>query len=95
MNILTKANELIHGQRENDYGHPSINLQKIADVWSVLLLEKLDEDLTAADVCGLMAALKLVRAAKENWTHADSIIDAAGYLGLIDRLKEKADPNKQ
>lgn len=88
MSVLHRAHELIHGDRENDYGHPSINLQKIASVWSILLQHKLEEDLTAADVCGLMAALKLVRAAKENWTHEDSIIDAAGYLGLLDRIKE-------
>lgn len=88
MSVLHKAHELIHGDRENDYGHPSINLQKIASVWSILLQHKLEEDLTAPDVCGLMAGLKLVRAAKENWTHEDSIIDAAGYLGLLDRIKE-------
>lgn len=88
MSVLHKAHALIHGDRENDYGHPSINLQKIASVWSILLQHKLEEDLTAADVCGLMVGLKLVRAAKENWTHEDSIIDAAGYLGLLDRIKE-------
>ena len=88
MGILNTAKELIYGERENDYGHPAINLQKIADVWSVLLKHKLQADITAQDVCGLMAALKLVRAAKDNWTHEDSIIDAAGYLGLLDRIKE-------
>lgn len=88
MSVLHKAHELIHGQREEDYGHPSINLQKIADVWSVLLSSKLNSNITAADVCGMMAGLKLVRAAKEGWTHEDSIIDAAGYLGLLDRIKE-------
>lgn len=88
MGILNTAKELIYGERENDYGHPAINLQKIAAVWSVLLKHKLQADITAQDVCGLMAALKLVRAAKDNWTHEDSIIDAAGYLGLLDRIKE-------
>jgi hypothetical protein len=88
MGILNTAKELIYGERENDYGHPAINLQKIAVVWSALLQHKLQADITAQDVCGLMAALKLVRAAKDNWTHEDSIIDAAGYLGLLDRIKE-------
>jgi hypothetical protein len=88
MNYLEKANSLIHGDREKDYGHPRDNLNRIAAVWNVLLGDRLKEPLTAADVCGLMAGLKLIRAAKDHWTHEDSLVDLCGYVGLVERIKE-------
>lgn len=84
---LLRAHDLINGQRQEDYGPPVKNFQAIADVWNVLLDGRLKSPITPEDVCGLMAGLKLVRAAKDGWTHEDSIIDGAGYLGLIERVR--------
>ncbi len=36
-NILDEAKRLIHTNRQKDYGHPRINHQRIATLWSVIL----------------------------------------------------------
>jgi len=64
--------------RAEHYGHPSVNLQRIADIWSVYLQKKI----SSQDVAVLMCCLKIARLA-EGW-HQDSIDDAATYLGLAD-----------
>ena len=35
--ILEEAQTLIRGDREQDYGHPKINLEKVAQQWSLSL----------------------------------------------------------
>lgn len=32
--VLKEAEEIIYGDREKTYGHPSKNLQAIADMWT-------------------------------------------------------------
>lgn len=83
MSIFDEAEELVNGQRQQDYGVPGACLARIAKVWSGLL--PVSRELTIDDVCNAMAGLKLARQA-ENGTHHDSDVDAAGYL----RLKELA-----
>lgn len=83
-NLLDEAKELIYGAREGTYGPPSINLSVIADLWSVYLRDK---SITGRDVCIMMALLKLAREAT-GLPNRDNVVDAAGYLGLIDRLGE-------
>lgn len=68
--------------RSENYGHPSKNLRRIADMWSVYL----ETPIRPEDVAVLMCCLKLARLA-EGW-HQDSIDDAATYLGLADLVRE-------
>lgn len=68
--------------RAEHYGHPSKNLRRIADMWSVYL----ETPIRPEDVAVLMCCLKLARLA-EGW-HQDSIDDAATYLGLADLVRE-------
>lgn len=68
--------------RSENYGHPSKNLRRIADMWSVYL----ETPIRPEDVAVLMCCLKLCRLA-EGW-HQDSIDDAATYLGLADLVRE-------
>lgn len=81
LKTLDTANELIYGDREKDYGHPKVNLSRIAKMWSALL----GIDITPEKVCVLMAALKLSRLI-EKPDHFDGRVDVCGYMGLIERL---------
>lgn len=86
---LTQAAEIIHGDREKTYGHPSRNLSRIAKYWQVYLDAKDPMDsLTVQDVCQMMALLKLARLQNDP-DHHDSLVDAIGYLGLVDRCKHE------
>lgn len=80
---LREAASLITGQRQQDYGSPEVNFQRIATIWNVL---KPGTVFTPADVALLMTGLKLARAA-EGYKR-DSAIDGAGYLGLYVELSE-------
>jgi len=83
MNILEEAQSIIYGDREKTYGHPSVNLDNIAKFWNVYL----KTDLNAQDVATMMVLLKIARLMNQP-DHRDSLVDAAGYLALVERIKE-------
>lgn len=86
--ILQEAHDLIYGDREQEYGHPIESLGNIAMMWSAYLTAKFDAEfiIGEADVCQFMVLLKMCRGF--NGASRDSIIDQAGYTGLLERIKE-------
>lgn len=87
MSILSEAEELIHGQRARDYGHPSINFQRIADLWNAYLKYSTTDEITPQDTAVMMILLKIARL-QQNPENHDSLVDIAGYAGTIERLWE-------
>lgn len=89
--ILDLAKEIIYGDREKTYGKPDINIKNIADHWTLYLRGKIKNDilqpLTTDDVCYMMVLLKVARLQNDP-KHRDSMIDAAGYLALAERIQE-------
>lgn len=85
MSILTEANELIHGQRAKDYGHPTVNFQRIADLWNSYLRYSTTPEITPQDTAVMMILLKIARL-QQNPENHDSLVDIAGYAGTIERL---------
>jgi len=88
MNALDIAKDIIYGDREQTYGHPSKNLEKIAQLWTLYLHQKYGAEVIVnmEDVCWMMNLLKMTR--QMNHAKQDNVVDAIGYLGLIDRLGE-------
>lgn len=86
--VLLEAQQLIHGEREEAYGHPADNLRNIAAQWSLYLSQRYHSDirLLPEDVCWMMADLKKAR--QMHLPKMDNLIDAAGYIGLIQRCEE-------
>lgn len=87
--VLEQAHEIIHGDREQTYGHPSKNLESIASYWRTHIKAKfgVDLELSAEDVCIMMTQLKLARLANTP-AHRDSVVDGVGYLALIERCQK-------
>jgi hypothetical protein len=79
-NILDMAQEATSGDRRRDYGHPKLNHQCTADLWSAWLSRKLGKPivLTPEDVCHLNILQKSSRAASGKTT-LDTWVDIAGY----------------
>jgi len=74
--ILEKAENLINGDRQNDYGDAQESFDAIGQMWSAYL----GTAVLGRDVCNMMALLKIARL--RNGAHEDSSIDGAGYLAL-------------
>lgn len=79
-NVLTEADDLINGDRNNQYGEPNDDFRKTADMWSVYLssVAKAPVTLLPHDVAVLMMMLKISRIA---WSPSkqDNWVDLAGY----------------
>jgi len=74
--VLAEADTLINGERQKHYGTPQENFAAIAQMWSAYL----GTSVSPADVCNLMACLKIARL--RNGAHRDSSVDGCGYLAL-------------
>ena len=84
MPMLYRAEELINGERQNEYGDKLSNFSQIAALWTAHLMFKLapDQTISAEDVALMMINVKQARLSKSP-NHADSILDIAGYAGCL------------
>lgn len=89
MTILKEAHNIIYGDREKTYGHPSKNLNTIAVMWKAYLsaLSKDIDQLDAKDVAALMMLVKVARFANDP-NHRDNLVDICGYAALVERCDE-------
>lgn len=91
--VLKIAEQIIYGDREKTYGHPSKNLDAIATMWRTylnsrgLLSHAATSELGAEDVAIMMILLKAARLGNDP-THRDSLIDICGYAALVERCSE-------
>ena len=74
--VLAIAGDLINGDRQAHYGTPQDNFGTTAEMWKAYL----GRDISPADVCHMMALLKIARL--KRGPHRDSSIDACGYMAL-------------
>jgi hypothetical protein len=79
--LLTKAANLVSGQRKTDYGDAQTSFNTIASIWSALLHKKLTAPITAQEVALLMIGMKAARLSNST-DHEDSWVDIAGYASL-------------
>lgn len=82
--ILWQASELVTGERQEQYGPPEENFERIAAGWSVLLGVDIEPEQVALCMCWLKIA-RLVQG-----PHEDSYVDAAAYAALAGELAERA-----
>ena len=85
MSVADKAKEVIVGDREKCYGHPTKNMEAIAGLWSAYL----GDIITASDVCNMMVLFKVSRL-KNTPNHEDSMVDIVGYT-LLNEIIHKGD----
>lgn len=83
MSILIDAENIIHGERKQEYGPARESFDSIGKVWSGIL----KIDVTGEQVALCMAGLKLVREANQH--KLDNLVDGAGYLALIEVMQKE------
>jgi len=84
--ILDKAKECVCGHREQDYGKPENNFERIAALWNAYLGAKMVD---AIDVAMLLALLKVARIKTGTGTE-DSFINLAGYAACAGEMADIA-----
>lgn len=81
--LLRVANNLVAGDRAEEYGDKKVMHDNIARLWSAYL----ETEITAHDVALMMTLLKLART-KAGKTSDDTYIDMAAYSAIAGELKE-------
>lgn len=84
--ILKKADDIIHGRREDEYGPAENSFAMVADFWNVFLQAELI--LTPHDVAMMMCLFKIAREAHAH--KDDNLIDLCGYAALADKCVKES-----
>jgi len=84
--VLREADEIINGERQQDYGTPLQSFTTIAGLWSPIL----GVDVTPEQVALCMIGVKIARY-NNGGGQRDSLIDIAGYAGCIELMKRERD----
>lgn len=87
--VLTKALEIINGERRQTYGDPKDCFERIANFWSYYL----DKYIRKEDVAMMMILMKVARS--KNSYEQDNFVDICGYAALADEFYEKKPESKQ
>lgn len=82
--ILQQAAQLITTQRQEQYGHPSVNFERIATGWQIIFD---DGEFTPERVALAMVWTKICRQLHAH--NQDNLIDAIGYILTIDHINER------
>lgn len=86
--ILNKSDQIVNGNREEDYGSPENNFKTIAIMWNAYIKALKKPALEPADVAAMMALLKIARISTGNGKD-DNWIDLAGYAACGGELESK------
>jgi hypothetical protein len=72
------ADELVNGDRQDVYGDPHTNHQRIADLWNAYLSGSPSDVIRPTDATVMMLLLKVARLMHSS-DHKDTWVDIAGY----------------
>lgn len=88
--VTEEAENLVCGERRQQYGPAHTNFKRIAGMWTEFLAGRTidyDNPISMEDVCSLMVLLKLARQAEG--MKRDNVVDSIGYLRLIEIIREE------
>lgn len=91
--VLKEALDVLNdpdSRRMDRYGRPEDNFELIASYWSLYLEHPVRKD----QVAMMMVLFKLARE-MTGVGHADSVRDAAGYLGLYGDMRDNPQPSSR
>jgi hypothetical protein len=88
--ILYEADRLINGQRQETYGPPHENFARIARLWDAYIKNLGGRNIRPKDVAMMMVLLKMARLIVTSVPvrdQRDSVVDMAGYVGLLELIE--------
>ncbi len=93
--ILEEAQEIIHGDRNRDYGHPLDNHECTAGMFGWYMRRRVDccgdeaEVLMDAEAVCVFNILQKISRLANTPGHRDSLMDIAGYAGNIEMVTDE------
>ena len=85
-NITAEAIDKVRNDRQELYGHPKVNFERIAKFWNNYLELTPANRITVQDVAWMMILLKVAREIEH--PHRDNRIDVVGYIECLELLDE-------
>jgi hypothetical protein len=83
-NILQEAAAIVNGEKQQQYGHPSVHYARVAAGWETIFADGIfDEEHIAL----AMVWFKMCRQLQAH--KRDNIVDAIGYLLTVDMCREQ------
>lgn len=82
--ILQEAQRLVHGDRQQDYGHPLDDFAKTAKMWSAIAGVEITPDKVGLMMCCVKISRQLNRPKRDNMT------DLAGYAATVQMCVDEA-----
>jgi len=82
MSILEEASKIVDGDREQTYGHPALNFERTAVLWSVVF----GHEVTLEQVALAMICLKIAR--EVHVPTRDNLVDLVGYARCIEKMSD-------
>jgi len=83
--VLQEASDIVDGDREETYGHPSLNFQRTAVLWSVVF----GHPVTLQQVALAMVCLKIAREVHK--PNRDNLVDMVGYVRCLEKMGKIAE----
>lgn len=80
--FFDECDRLVNSDRQDDYGDPVENLERISQVVSAVL----DRGITPKEVALFFMCVKMVREGQKH--KRDNLLDIACYAEILDRWKE-------
>jgi hypothetical protein len=84
--VLAEADVLVHGSRNNNYGHPADDFARTGRMWGAIL--GLDGPVPPDRVALCMCAVKVSRECNRH--KRDNLVDLAGYAETCQMVHERA-----
>ena len=87
--VAQEAERLINGEKRDDYGGALKSFSRIAELWSPIL----DVTVTPEQVAFCMVQLKIARWL--NGQQRDSLVDAIGYVALVEHIEREREAGER
>ena len=79
--LLSELQDILHQDRNLQYGEPTDNFKRIAQLWDAYRVSKPSPQIVEEDVAIMMGLVKIARLCND-LANKDSWLDLAGYAAL-------------